>query len=474
MMLTIKKVLSSAALIIAIGGPSLFAQQQPPLQQQAPPALPPRGQALTNQQLDDLVAPIALYPDPLVSQILVASTYPLELVQAGQWLERNPNLSGTIVVQEAQQQNWDPSIQALVVFPDLVKRLNQDIAWTSNLGNTFLDQQADVMDAIQRMRLSAQQGGKLASNQQQTVTTTYDSGAPAIEIQPANPDVIYVPYYDPSYIWGPSYYYPYANWYYPPYYGGSYFSFGLGIRMGAYFGGGWGGWGGWGWSPGWGNRSVIVNNNFFARNNFNRGFGGRNMGGVSTWAHNAEHRQGVPYRSAASSSRYGGASQASRSFSSRSFSGGQGGQSFSARVGRTPSSSFGSSSSEGTRQFAPRSGSTSTNRGSFSGNAQGGANTANRGNRGNFNGSVSRGSSGVNRNSGGSNRSYASASGGSVNRGNSGGFSGGGVSRGSGGGGGGGVSRGSGSGGGGGNRGGGGGNRSGGGGGSRGGGGGRR
>ena len=229
-----RAVLCAALLLVPTGG-LLLAQQ--------PPELPPPSQALTPDQLDDLVAPVALYPDPLVSQILVASTYPLELVQASQWLQRNPGLTGAALTQAAQQQNWDPSIQALVVFPDLVKRLNQDVTWTTNLGNAFLTQQADVMDAVQRMRLKAQQAGKLSSTSQQTVTTVNDYGQPVIEIQPANPQMIYLPQYDPAYIWGPPLYYPYASWYYP----GAYFGFGMGIPMGFYFGGGWGGWGGWGW-----------------------------------------------------------------------------------------------------------------------------------------------------------------------------------------------------------------------------------
>lgn len=271
----------------------------------APPA-PPPGQALSPDQLDGLVAPIALYPDPLLTQILVASTYPLELVEAGQWLQRNPGLTGAALAQAAQQQNWDPSIQALVVFPDVVKRLNQDITWTTDLGNAFLAQQPEVMDAVQQMRLKADQAGKLASTSQQRVTTTNDSGRPVIDIEPANPEMMYVPYYDPLSIWGPPLYYPYASWYYPPFYGGAYFGFGLGINMGLYFGGGWGGWGGWGWHPGWGNRSVIVNNNFIHRNNLNASRGA-SLSGNSTWAHDAAHRGGVPYSNAAVSSRYGGA-----------------------------------------------------------------------------------------------------------------------------------------------------------------------
>src|ERR1035437_2154126 len=282
-----------AALLLVPMGQLLFAQQ--------PPELPPPNQALAPDQLDDLVAPVALYPDPLVSQILVASTYPLELVQASQWLQRTPGLTGAALTQAAEQQNWDPSIQALVIFPDLVKRLNQDITWTTNLGNAFLNQQADVMDAVQRMRSRAQQAGKLSSTPQQTVTTTTDNGQPEIAIQPANPQMIYLPQYDPAYIWGPPLYYPYASWYYP----GSYFGFGMGIPMGLYFGGGWGGGGGWGWGFGWGGHNLMINNSFIHRYNFNsRGIGSLN--GTSAWSHDASHRQGVPYSNSAVSSRYGG------------------------------------------------------------------------------------------------------------------------------------------------------------------------
>jgi hypothetical protein len=282
-----------AALLLAPGCALLSAQQ--------PPQLPPPGQTLAPDQLDDLVAPIALYPDPLVSQILVAATYPLELVQASQWLQRNPGFTGAALTQAAQQQSWDPSIQALVVFPDLVKRLNQDITWTTNLGNAFLSQQADVMDAVQRMRLKAQQAGKLSSTSQQTVSTTNDSGQPVIAIQPANSRMMYLPDYDPAFIWGPPLYYPYASWYYP----GNYFGFGVGIPMGLYFGGGWGGWGGWGWGFGWGGHSIFVNNSFIHRYNFNSR-GGVSLSGRSAWAHDASHRGGVPYASASLAGRYRG------------------------------------------------------------------------------------------------------------------------------------------------------------------------
>ena len=165
------------------------------------------------QQLNNLVAPIALYPDPLLGQMLVASTYPLEVVEANQWLQRNRNLGGRELMDAAKQQPWDPSVQALVAVPDALAMLNQDIRWTTDLGNAFLAQQADVMNAVQQMRARAQANGNLTSTPQQTVTTEAQGGQQAIVIQPANPQVIYVPSYDPFYVWGPPVY-----GYYPPLY----------------------------------------------------------------------------------------------------------------------------------------------------------------------------------------------------------------------------------------------------------------
>jgi hypothetical protein len=277
---------------------------QPPSTQ--PP--PPPGQALSPDQLDDLVAPIALYPDPLLSQILVAATYPLEVVEALQWMQRNSSLQGAALTQAAKEQQWDPSIQALVPFPGLVKQLNQDITWTTNLGNAFLSQQADVMNAVQQMRFKAQQAGKLSSTNQQTVNTNNDGGQPIIDIEPASPQVIYIPEYDPAYIWGASRYYPYANWYYPSFGPGLYFGFGPAIPIGLWFGGGWGGWGGWGWHPGWRGGSIIVNNSFIHRNNFNASRSG-SLSGNANWSHDASHRGGVPYGNSALASRYGGAAR---------------------------------------------------------------------------------------------------------------------------------------------------------------------
>jgi hypothetical protein len=238
-------------LVLAIlgSGTLVWAQAQAPpsaLPEQQAQVQAPQQQVWSPDQLDNLVAPIALYPDPLLGQMLVASTYPLEIVEASQWLQRNRNLSGQALVDAARQQPWDPSVQALVAVPDALAILNQDIRWTTDLGNAFLAQQADVMIAVQRMRARAQSNGNLSSTPQQTVATQAEGGQQIIVIQPANPQVIYVPSYDPVYVWGPPVY-----GYYPPlYYSGFGFSFGHGFNFGFYFGG-WGGWGGWGWGPSW-------------------------------------------------------------------------------------------------------------------------------------------------------------------------------------------------------------------------------
>ena len=286
-------------------------------QQTAPTAQTPE-QSLSAEQLNTLVAPIALYPDALLSQVLVASTYPLEIVELGQWLDRNSNLKGSALVDAARQQNWDASIQALVVFPDVVKRLNADIRWTTDLGNAFLAQQADVMNAVQRMRTQAVEAGKLKSNSQQTITNEKQGDRSVIEIQPADPQVIYVPYYDPAYVWGPPLYGYYPAWGYP-YYGFG-FGFGPGIYIGGFFGGLY--WGGWGWGANWYHCSIYHNNYFFNR----YGYGGR--GYTGNWAHNSYHRQGVGYPNSSLNQRYGsgtptrGASNYSR-FGGQSYTSGQ-------------------------------------------------------------------------------------------------------------------------------------------------------
>src|ERR1700757_1614764 len=195
---------------------------------------------ISADQLDSLVAPIALYADPLLSQVLVASTYPLEIVQLQQWLEKNKNLKDKALADAVKKQDWDPSVQSLAALPDVAKKLNENIKWTTDLGNAFLAQQSDVMEAVQRMRKKAQDGGNLKSTEQQKVETKIIESKSVIVVEQANPQVVYVPSYDPVVVYGPAYY-PYPPIYYPPYYaGGLAIASGVGVMMGAFWGGGWG------------------------------------------------------------------------------------------------------------------------------------------------------------------------------------------------------------------------------------------
>ena len=256
---------------------------------QAAPKIP-------NDQLDSLVAPIALYPDPLVAQILAASTYPLEVVQLEQWMKNNKTLKDKALADAVAKQPWDPSIQSLAAFPDVVKQMSEHVAWTSDLGNAFLAQQQDLMDAVQRMRAKAQGNGNLKTSAQQTVETQTVDNKQVIVIQPADPETIYVPQYSPSVVYGASPYpYPYT---YPPGYG--LLAFGAGVAIGA----AWGGcWGNCDWHGG-GDVNVNVNNNF-NKNNINAG-GNRGQGGNGKWSHNAQHRGGAPYGDRGTANKYGG------------------------------------------------------------------------------------------------------------------------------------------------------------------------
>src|SRR5258707_2478310 len=183
-----------------------------------PPAPAQEAQDATkipNDQLDSLVAPIALFPDPLLSQTLVASTYPLEIIQLQQWLDKNKNLKDKALTDAVSKQTWDPSIQAMAALPDVVKRLADDIQWATDLGNAFLAQQSDVMDAVQRMRTKAQGTGALKSNEQQKVETQVVESKTVIVVEQANPEVVYVPSYNPEVVYGAAAY-PYPPIYYPP------------------------------------------------------------------------------------------------------------------------------------------------------------------------------------------------------------------------------------------------------------------
>ena len=206
--------------VVSVGGGDAVAlvslqQSATPAQQPAAPAAAPAEYVYTPDQLDSLVAPIALYPDPLLAQTLAASTYPLEIVQLHQWLAKHSDEKEKKLAEKVAEQPWDPSIQAMAALPDVVKRLADDIQWTTELGNAFLAQEADVMQAVQRMRVKAQSTGNLKSTPEQVVKTEVVESRNDVVIEQANPQVVYVPSYDPVVVYGPAVY-PYPPIYYPP------------------------------------------------------------------------------------------------------------------------------------------------------------------------------------------------------------------------------------------------------------------
>ena len=250
-------------------------QTQAPAPGDATPTYTPQSQ----DQLNQLVAPIALYPDSLVAQILAASTFPAQIVEADRWVQAHPDLKADALAQAVDQQPWDPSVKALCAFPTVLGNMDKNVSWTSSLGDAYYNQQSDVMDAIQRMRQKAQQAGNLKDTPQQTVQTQGSD----IVIQPAQPDVVYVPAYNPWAVYG----YPIDPWpFWYPYpgiwFGGPYLSFGLGFGIGWFGGFGWG-WGHWGFD--WRNHYVAFDhgryfshsNTFYNRSNYYRGGGERGV-----------------------------------------------------------------------------------------------------------------------------------------------------------------------------------------------------
>jgi hypothetical protein len=252
--------LLSLALLFAAWPHRLSASQDPQTPPQTPQG-PPYTQQ-TPEQLQQLVAPIALYPDSLVSQILAASTFPEQVVEADRWVQANPGLKGDALGQAVNQQPWDPSVKALTAFPSVLGNMDKNLSWTSSLGDAYYNQGQAVMDAVQTMRQKAQEAGNLKTTPQQTVSTQGST----IIVQPANPEVVYVPAYDPWAVYG----YPVAVWpgWYPYpgiWFGGPYLSFGFGFGVGWFGGFGWG-WNHWGCD--WHNRTVIYNNNrYYSRSN---------------------------------------------------------------------------------------------------------------------------------------------------------------------------------------------------------------
>lgn len=251
----------------------------------------------SKEELTQMLAPIALYPDALTAQVLIASTYPLEVVEADRWMSQNRKLEGSDLDKALQYKNWDPSVKSLCHFPDILKSMSDKLDQTRKLGDAFLGQEEEVMVTIQELRSKARDQGTLKTTNEQKVLDEEGS----IIIEPADPEVIYVPVYDPAYVYGPWWYpdYPPYYWYYPPgLYSGVYFSFGPGIFWGfnAFP---------WVWFD-WSFHRVHIDIN--RTRSFHR-FRGRNNDIGRVWAHNPSHRRGVAYRDLRTSERFGGRGQ---------------------------------------------------------------------------------------------------------------------------------------------------------------------
>ncbi|RZL90478.1 MAG: DUF3300 domain-containing protein, partial [Variovorax sp.] len=267
-----------------------------------------QAQTFSREQLDQMMAPIALYPDSLLSQVLMAATYPADVAEAAKWLKANPGQKGEAAVKAVANQPWDPSVQSLVAFPQALEMMGAQPDWVQNLGDAFLASSKDVLDSAQRLRAQAQKTGSLKSSEQQKVLVEQEpqTQQTIIKIEPANPEVVYVPAYNPTVVYGAWPYPAYPPYYYPPpayYYPGAALATGIAFGVGvAAVGALWG-------NCNWGRGDVNINVNRFNSVNTNRQLNASQ----TNFQHNAANRRGVPYRDARSQQQFGknvpGASQ---------------------------------------------------------------------------------------------------------------------------------------------------------------------
>ncbi len=253
-------------------------------------------QLLKGEELDQLVAPIALYPDTLLAEVLIASTYPLEVVQADRWVTENKTLKGDQLKAAVDKLAWDESVRSLIATPSVLTMMSTKLDWTQKLGDAVLAQQPDVMDAVQRLRTKAQANNKLASTKEQKVSVKQEQSKQVIVIEPAVPNTVYVPYYNPTVVYGGWPYPAYPPYYFPPPIGyvpggliATGIAFGAGYALGRWAGGNY-----WGGGVNWGGNNINVN---VDRN--------VNIGGGNKWEHNPAHRQGVKYANTNVQQRYG-------------------------------------------------------------------------------------------------------------------------------------------------------------------------
>ena len=248
-----------------------------------------QGVPLTTEEIDSLVSPIALYPDALVAQILGAATFPDQVAVANYWLEQNKTLTGTALAQAVDKESWDPSVKALTQFPTVLNNLAQNITWTSQLGEAYHNQQAEVMAAVQTLRKQAQAAGNLKTTSQQTVKTETQSGQQVIVIQPSNPQVVYVPTYNPTVVYGTPYVAPgYST---ADLVATGLLSFGAGIAVGAMMSGGCCGWGYSAWHCNWYGGGVVYHGGAYYGNAAWHGgyYGGYNNGYHTNYNNGYQH-----------------------------------------------------------------------------------------------------------------------------------------------------------------------------------------
>ncbi len=272
-------------------------------------------------ELEQLVATIALYPDPVVSQLLMASTYPLEVVEADRWVKaEGAKLKGDALTKALEGKPWDPSVKSLVNFPDVLAMMSKELEWTRKLGDAFIDQQEQVMKAIQSLRAKAKAEGNLKTNEQQKVTTEQSGDSEVIVVEPASASTIYVPTYNPSVVYGAWAYPAYPPYYYPVgAVAAGAISFGLGVAAGAAWGYAWG-------HANWrhGHMDVDINRNTNINRNIDRNrYSSRTgaQGGRGTWQHDPAHRGGAAYRNQSTAQRFGAASPANAVKSREQFRG---------------------------------------------------------------------------------------------------------------------------------------------------------
>lgn len=283
--------------------------------------------ALKQEELDQLLAPIALYPDSLVSQILMAATYPIEVVQAERWARANDNLKGDELTVALEQETWDASVKSLVNFPQVLSMMSEQLDWTTKLGDAFLSHQKEVMDAIQRLRGKAKAEGNLETTEQQTVVVKEEADTQVIVIESASPEIVYVPTYNPTVVYGAWPYPAYPPYYYyPPGYvaGTAAISFGVGVACGAAWGYAWG-------HCNWGHGDVDIDidrntriNNRIDRSRYKSEIGSRNrnvQNGRGSWQHDPTHRKGAAYRDQKAAQKFGGTSSADAARARESFRG---------------------------------------------------------------------------------------------------------------------------------------------------------